>query len=115
MSSKTRKSLIVSHWNANELKEARSHAIETLTGTSYALQHLVTPIRMFIVNQGGSFAILPTGSKDGWDEDYEFCTRLETIKKNLNSLKMEYVDVYFGNEMKIADNRPYFNEFSNYQ
>jgi hypothetical protein len=91
--------LIVTTWDTRRLKKAYAAAVR-LIGND-----LVTPIASYRINEGGSFAVLPDGSKEGWEESNTaewqrsaFIEWLERQRYDDHSNAFNWVLVAFGEQ-----------------
>jgi hypothetical protein len=89
--------IIVTSWDRDKLAEAHQ-AAERIVGSD-----LTTPILAYRVNSGGSFAVLPDGSKEGWDESDmadaqrdELVLALEAFRYDDGSTPVEWIAASFG-------------------
>lgn len=93
-------SIIVSSWDDEKLLLAHKKAQETFGS-------LTTLIHEYIINSGGSFAVLPDGSKEGWTESdamdekrKDFIKFLDEQAYDDGSNSLYFVDVWFDEEAK---------------
>ena len=57
--------LIISSWNKEILEKIHAKSLELMPD-------ITTEVKPYVVNGGGSFAVLPDGSKEGWSESDEY-------------------------------------------
>lgn len=94
--------IVVSSWNDKLLAEAHEYASRLIP--------TVTPAAQYVVNIGGSFAILPDGSKEGWEESdvgdqarAAFMRWVEAQAHEDGSNSLECVHVRFGSDIDEAE------------
>lgn len=91
--------IVVASWNSDDIQAARRLA------EAVGLGDLATPIVARRMNGGGSFAILPDGSKEGWiDSDIgdsqreEFVRCIRKMCHGDGSSNLDWVEVQFADD-----------------
>lgn len=102
--------LIVTSWDLDALAIAHGTA-RGLSTVVHGSERYVTPITDYTVNGGGSFAILPDGSKEDWPESARgdelrdrMVEYLESKRYDDGSSALHYVEVAFAGD-KPADTK----------
>lgn len=84
--------LIFSCWDLDRVKKLHAKALEIAP-------ELTTEIREYVVNGGGSFAVLPDGSKEGWDESHAWDKKRRQLVNEAKKIEyFDYVLVSFDEE-----------------